>query len=328
MQIRKLIQKATLLLTSILILLIILQFVVDKGLQKSRFANWGEWNDIFQSHADCDLLILGSSRAWVQFSTHILDSVLKLNSYNIGIDGYQFDMQYFRFKSYMQFNKKPSYVIVSLDIFSLAKPENLYEYEQFLPYLSNPSVAAQTKKYNGIKTSFYYLPFYKYAGTKNFWMVKMGVSEYFGLRDYNNGRYKGFKAQNSIWDGSFDEFKTKNSEGVNQTYDDETIKEFKEFLNYCESNNIQCFLVFSPEYFEVQKLFTNRDEILYLYKTLAEQFDATFLDFTTDSICFNKNLFYNSQHLNQAGATLFSDKLAKEIGIHIQSKSFNDISSR
>lgn len=328
MQFKKLITKAILLLSSILIMLFFLQFIVDKGLQKTRFANWGEWNDIFQSRADCDLLILGSSRAWVQFSTQILDSVLNLNSYNIGIDGYQFDMQYFRFKSYLEYNKKPSIVIVSLDIFSLAKPENLYEYEQFLPYLSNPSVAAQTKKYNGIKASFYYLPFYKYAGTKNFWMVKMGVLEYFGLRKYDNGRFKGFKAQNSIWDSSFDEFKNKNSEGVTQTFDEETIGEFKDFLNYCESNDIQCFLVFSPEYYEVQQLFKNRDEVLYLYKDLAKHYEATFLDFTTDSICLDKKLFYNSQHLNQAGATLFSDKLAKEINNHIQSKSFDKISSR
>jgi hypothetical protein len=325
MQIKKLIIKAVFLLACILVLLFFLQLVVDKGLQKTRFANWGEWNDIFQSQADCDLLILGSSRAWVQFSTQILDSVLNLNSYNIGIDGYQFDMQYFRFKSYLQYNKKPSYVIVSLDIFSLAKPYNLYEYEQFLPYLSDRSVVIQTQKYKGINTASYYLPFYKYAGTKNFWMVKMGILEYFGLRNYNNGRYKGFKAQNSIWDNSFDNFNKENSDGVTQTIDDGTKSEFIDFLNYCENNSIPCFLVFSPEYYEVQKLFKNRDEILFLYKDLANQYNATFLDFTSDSICFDKNLFYNSQHLNQSGATLFSNKLAKVISNYTQIKSLNKI---
>jgi hypothetical protein len=38
-----------------------------------------------------------------------------------------------------------------------------------------------------------------------------------------------------------------------------------------------------------------------------------FLDYSSDTICNNKKLFYNSQHLNSKGSEIFTKKLAKDL---------------
>ena len=51
--------------------------VVDSGLKRSRSLLFSEWNDIYDGKINADMLILGSSKAWVQFSPLILDTALK-----------------------------------------------------------------------------------------------------------------------------------------------------------------------------------------------------------------------------------------------------------
>ena len=53
--------------------------MVDAGLRKSRNAYFANWNDLYNSKINADLLIMGSSRAEFHISPKILDSLLTLN---------------------------------------------------------------------------------------------------------------------------------------------------------------------------------------------------------------------------------------------------------
>lgn len=70
------------------------------------------WNDIYESKIDVDIAIYGSSRAWVHVDPEIIDSVLNTSSYNLGMDGYPFHMQYYRHKEYFKYNQKPKTIIL------------------------------------------------------------------------------------------------------------------------------------------------------------------------------------------------------------------------
>ena len=50
-----------------------------------------------------------------------------------------------------------------------------------------------------------------------------------------------------------------------------------------------------------------------LKKLVAENEAISFLDYSKDSISFNKDYFYDSFHLNEKGANLFSNKLAMDL---------------
>lgn len=286
--------------------------MADAGLRKSNYDLYSEWNDVYNGRTNANLLIMGSSRSWVHISPFILDDVLKVNSYNLGMDGWSFSMQSARFKVFLKHNRKPDYVIQSLDMGTLDKREDLYQYQQFLPYLSDPIIWSATQKYKGKFTlTQYYFPLFKYNGNWN--LVIIGLLNYFGAKADEPLKYKGQQGQDSEWDNSFDKYKKDNPNGVKEKIDGETKVEFENYLNYCKENGIKVALVYTPEYYEAQQLTINREEVMEIYRSYAAKFDIPFLDYSNHPISFNKSYFYNSQHMNKNGAEIFSKILAQDL---------------
>lgn len=73
-------------------------YAFSNYLLHSKARKYVVWNDIIYDSVSADLLVLGSSRAWVQYDTHIIDSLLNTNSYNLGIDGGALNKQMLRYR--------------------------------------------------------------------------------------------------------------------------------------------------------------------------------------------------------------------------------------
>lgn len=129
----KFLKKCLIFVLLILSTLIILDIAVSKGLRKSEDMMLAEWNDIVSGNINADIIINGSSRAWVDVSPQILENRLNLSVYNIGLDGYPFYMEDMRYELFLKYNNKPKYLIQTLDVFSLSKRIGLYEVTQFFP---------------------------------------------------------------------------------------------------------------------------------------------------------------------------------------------------
>ena len=71
--------------------------------------------------------------------------------------------------------------------------------------------------------------------------------------------------------------------------------------------------VYTPEHIEGQHFVSNRAEIMAFYKKIADKYNIPFIDYSADSMCYNKDYFYNSEHLNLKGANMFSQKLASDL---------------
>jgi hypothetical protein len=93
----------------------------------------------------------------------------------------------------------------------------------------------------------------------------------------------------------------------------ESIKLFHEFVLKCIAQNIELILVYTPEYIDGQKYVSNRKKIISIYKQISKENKLLFLDFSGDEICYKKEFFYNSMHLNKKGAEIFSKKLAEQV---------------
>ena len=120
-----------------LLLIVCLGNIVDKGLRKSKYSFYAVWNDIYGGKVNSDMIFMGNSRTYVMLSPKIFDSVLGFNTYNLGMNGWGFGMEYTRFKIYLQHNPKPKYILQNVDIGVLGDRPDLYEYAQFLPYLND-----------------------------------------------------------------------------------------------------------------------------------------------------------------------------------------------
>lgn len=285
---------------------------VDEGLRKSRYFYYAEWNDLFDGNVNADLIILGTSRAWVQFSPRILDSVLGIETYNMGMDGAPFDVQYERLKLYLRHNKKPKYIIQEVGFnTTFAVSLGLPLYQQFLPYLHDSAVWRMVKKaYPAMGVANRYFPGYKY--NNQIPLIKEGIWSYLG-KSRPPLKYKGYQGQTRVWDSSFSMMVKKNPNGLKCSTDTNAVNLFKHYLTYCNANNIKVIMVYAPFYYEMNRYINNHEDIIRLINDLSQTYGAPLLDYTNCSIDSNKSYFYNSQHLNKEGSEVFSNMLAEDL---------------
>lgn len=311
--VKKFIKKLLLLCLLLLPLLFAMNYIVDIGLKKSGMVMYKEWSDVFAGKANSDIVFSGPSRTQQNLAPDIFDSVLHMKCYNLGINGWTFNLQYLRFKIYLEHNKKPKYVIQNVDFDNVQRRKDFYGYEQFLPYI-NDTIVLNTSK--DLKGSFTlperYFPMFKY--NNHFYIIKEGFNCFFNTGFQVKSQVeKGFTPQDKPWDGSFDEFKKAHPNGVASEISANALKDFDDFLKYCRANDIKVIFDMAPIYYEEMQMEHNLDTLRGIFKKYADEYNIPFLDYTRDSLCYQKQYFYNSQHLNKEGALIFSRKLANDV---------------
>ena len=130
----------------------------------------------------------------------------------------------------------------------------------------------------------------------------------------NVHKIKGYIPHDIPWNGDFDRAKKK-MKFIKLDLHEPSIQLFDSYLRDCKTNNIKVILVYPPEYIEGQKFEVNRAEIISLFKKFSKKYNIPYHDFSDDSICFKKKLFYNATHLNKTGAELFTKQLIDTLKI-------------
>jgi len=289
--------------------------VISHYLKKSKtfaYREYTTWNDLWEGNINSDIIINGSSRAWVHIDPAILQKELNQSAYNLGMDGYNFHAQYFRYEELLKYNTQPKVIIQSVEAFTLEKRTDLYNKDQFLPYmLFNSLLEAFTNNYKGFTFADFRIPLVRYFGNRR----AIGQAAILLINPnfrINQGRKRGFEGKDRTWNDDLKAAKeTMGSYEV--TIDTGSLKLFKQYLTACTKNNMQVILVYTPEYFEGQKFIKNREEIIKLFTAISKEYNIPFLDYSNDSLSYNKSYFYNTTHLNKTGAQLFSNKLAKDM---------------
>lgn len=299
----------------ILLLAYPLDYFISKYLSESNYYGKGEtkvWKDIYTSNVNTDIAIYGSSRAWIHINPQIIEDSLNLRSYNLGIDGHNFWLQYFRHKELIKHNEKPKYIVLSLDMFTFQKRTDLYNYEQFLPFiLQNKDINEYTSSYFGFSYYDKNLPLVRYLYEKD--ALIASIKSFTNLENAP-ARNKGYMGFNLNWNYDFDIAKSK-FESYKIELDSSTINLFEQFVNECKIDKIKLILVYSPEYIEGQFFVKNREEVISKFKYFSKKYNLTFIDYSNDEISRQKKYFYNASHLNKKGSTIFTKKLCKDLKV-------------
>lgn len=283
---------------------------ISKNLKKSnRFAEkeYPTWNAILDGKVNSDILIYGSSRAWIHINPTMISDSLHISAYNLGMDGHNFWLQYLRHKELLKKNKRPKLIIMSLDYFTLKKNKDLYNSDQFLPYmLWNSEIKEATMNYNGFSSLDYEIPLIRYYGKYD--AVMTAIRYFSGHLSNPITRVKGYQGRAETWNADFDNAKS-TIKNLEVKLDPATITLFQNFLKECKVNNTKVVFIYTPEYIEGQKFVKNRNQIMGLYKKFSKQYHIPFYNFSNDSISYQKKYFYNASHLNKTGSELFTNEL-------------------
>lgn len=257
------------------------------------------WNDIVHGNIDADLIIMGNSRAYSQYSPQIIDSILETSSYNIGIDGSAFNRQYERYHIYRHYNnKKPKYIIQNIEFFTLGYTIG-YEREQFMPYLMYPYFRKRIQEVEPFSFGELYIPMYRYY-VNNF---------YDNYTKFDYVVHKGYNGEDNEWDGS----KMMEVQPFEGEVDSNSLQMFINYIEETKSEEIDLIFVFAPLYVEVVNKVQNIDDIHKIFYELSEKYDIPILDYETCWISQDTTYFQNATHLNKRGAELFSTILANDI---------------
>ena len=297
---------------SLIIILVVFDFMIDNGLKNSKSIYFDNLSKLFSGEIDADVIISGSSKAYVQVSPKIIDKTLNLNSYNLALDGNGFFTQKTLIEKYLTHNSPPKMIIQVVSNNTLTNNGELFLYQKFLPYYDDPDIEKMINdSEKNIHPLVKFFPFSKWNGQKLF--VIEGLLSFFG-KTFSNNLYKGYLANNKIWESNlYDKFieiqnNKKNSSSNKKLFNSKLKNIFEEYILNCKKNNIELVLVYPPIYYLSQNYGTKQ------YEELAIKYDLKFFDFSYyKKLSFEKKFFYDSQHLNKDGAEIFTSELAKII---------------
>ncbi len=267
------------------------------------------WNCLYEGKINSDIVIYGSSRAWRHINPNMISDSLQTTAYNLGVNGHSFLSQYFRHLLLLKYNKKPKVIIQTLDVTSFDKKSDFYNPDQYLPYMLN-NHDLLLNSYNLFQSIDYTIPLLRYYGKKEA-LIEVIEQIIFPSNNYPI-RDRGFHSRDLKWN----EDMAKASELFGSFYvssDTSLIKLFEKYLIECKALNIKVIFVNTPVYIEGQSFVRNWVETMSIYSNFSKKYGIPYFDYSKDSISLQKDLFYNSQHLNSRGAQLFTNKLINDL---------------
>ena len=267
---------------------------------------YAAWNQIYNSDIDYDLVVNGSSRAWTQYSPLILDSILGINSFNLGIDGSAINRQIIKYRKYRDLHGAPLFLIQNIDLGTMGYT-NGYEREQFFPYFFyDKDLMLEYDQYENFSFMEKYCPCYRYLGYKE---VLLEALFHDNTKHYFEYLTKGYLGRWDKWNGS----QLAKLDEVECACDTNAIKIFEDFLYEVTLGGTKVIFVYAPVYYEVRAKMINEQQMFEMYDSIAKKFDIPILDYNDIPICYDTTYFYNGTHLNRIGAEMFSTKLAHDI---------------
>lgn len=298
---KKFIKLLILVICILFMLNIILDYSFTRFLYKSKSELYGEWNKIIHDTINADLVVIGSSRAWAQYNPYIMDSLLIVNSYNLGINGGTVNRQIVKYKTFCHYQtKKPSYVIVNFDYWN-NWGINRFQREQYFPYLANAYLRRLIIDQEPFSIMELYIPMYRY--------YFQGITGLLQNARIIENTYKGYNAHNWTWDGEeYAKIKTVMFEPLQDVVD-----KFDVFLSNLQQEGVKVVFVSSPIYAGVTEMTVNLSEFYDFREYFSEKYDIPVLDYIYDSLCYDTAYFYNATHLNKKGAELFTTRLCRDL---------------
>ena len=303
---KKFLVKVILFLLLIIISATLLDLFLSSRLLRNENRMFSTWSQIYNDSTNYDLIINGSSRAWTQYNPIMLDSMLNVNSYNLGMDGSGITRQIVKYKKYCEYHKTPKHLIQNIDFITIDTTFG-YEREQFFPYfIYDRSLMQEMDVYEKFSFAEKFIPSYRYIGYRD--VLTEALFNYSSQARFEF-LFKGYLGNNSTWNGT----ELAKLDSVVFSCNAMALHLFIDFLEQTTKQGTKVLFVYAPVYHGVRTKMTNEHQMYEMYDTIAARFNIPILDYNDIPLCYDTTYFYNGTHLNRIGAESFTIQLAHDI---------------
>ena len=244
---------------------------------------------------ECDLVILGSSRARNHYNPEILSDSLEMSCFNAGRSGH-FLMYQSAQLHVMLSRYTPKWVILDMVPYDFTGGDNYDRLSVLLPYKNHK----ETHRFLKMRSEFELWKCISEIYPYNSMFLKLVPNLKNKGTINNNGfqpLYGYYKGQKVIYDN--DSIKT----------DDDKVEEFRRIIKLCQKKNIKLTVVTSPFYANYKK----QTSTTLLIKQICEEERIEFFNFLNDVDFDDTSLYHTVDHLNANGADKFTKKIAEKL---------------
>lgn len=285
------------------VLIIGFDFILGSLLEKLYFSDKSKKNDpqIYSIlGTNEEMLIFGSSRAVHHYNPIIFERELKMTSYNVGSGGQNIYYHLAVLESTIT-RYKPKLVLFELMNIDFEETSEVWDTEKLgvlLPFY-NKSVGAQRAVLRRgdsekIKTLSKIYPF-------NSLIYEIIRNNYYPF----NNSIKGYIPINKTWGVQIESEK-----GKDNIYDENKISALHNFIELCQTNEIQLVICISP----IFKRVNGFDKYEKIVNELMNNYNIKVLDHLQDTSFINHNFYFSDPvHLNSKGAEYYSYVLTSQI---------------
>ena len=294
----------------LLVLAIAFDRIISSGLKKTERGHFHTMNALMNDSINADVIILGGSRASYMYNPHVIDTMLKCNSFNLGVSGQPMGVSCLRWQLYNRKNNPPKLIIINCDYLELrGMVDNGFEREQYYPYMTDPIVKRYLDAY-GFNWADKYIPMYRYHGAYKY--IGIGLTEFLHIRhDKKGSPYKGYTPSYSEWNGDNLE-KMIEEDKIQCVINKEAVALMDSLISDAQEKGTCVVFVQAPYYSRLQENLDDkpaRD----IYDSLANKYSIPYFDYTNKTLCDSLIYFADGCHLNNKGSDVFTQLLCQDV---------------
>jgi hypothetical protein len=290
---------------------ILLNFVISSGLKKYECGHFVVFNQLMRGDSiNADIIISGNSRSSDACNTRILDSVLNIKSFNLSISGQRYPVMNLRENIYAKHNKPPKLLVEDVDYLTMNLKVSGFEREQFYPYIWDKSLHYILKQI--MTDAELKLPLLRYRGSYR--MVFYAFLEFFHIKHLKEENYNGFilYANREWYPEQFNEV-IASGKTIDESLDTTAFALMRATFRQHINRGTKILMVYSPLYSKMKDYLPHNDSIVAMYRSLVDNKNIFFIDYTNEPYNSDTTCFANANHLNAKGAAIFSRQLARDI---------------
>lgn len=247
-----------------------------------------------------DIIIFGTSRATHHYKPEVFERDLGMTCYNAGKDGTQILYHYAVLQSVLK-RYTPKIIILDISIKEILKTDEKYDWlSSLLPYYKrHPEI----RRVVDLKS--YFEKYKLFSASYPFNSEILTIARSNGITG-NEKEEKGYLPLEKEWSGPL------TSDSPHEPYKIDSVKlqYFEKFIEDCKKANTRLYVMLSPVYIRYDQTPVS----LLAIRKICQDHNIPFYDYSKSTeFLTNPSLFQNRSHMNDKGATIYSEKVAKEI---------------